>query len=51
MNKQQKEKKNIFSILLFVCNESPQIHLQIVSVHLNLLKAKLTERPQANTLQ
>jgi hypothetical protein len=37
--------------LLFVLQKSPQVHLQIVSVDLNLLQSKFAERSEADTLE
>ena len=37
--------------LLFVIDKSPEVDLQVVSIHLHLLETKLSKRPQTNTLQ
>lgn len=36
---------------VFIGDEAPQIHLQVVAVHLDLLQAVTTKGTQADTLQ
>lgn len=42
--------KYIFHSLL-IADETPEIHLQIVRIHLDLLQAKFTKSAQAHALQ
>ena len=35
---------------LFIRDESPEVDLEVVGVHLHLLEAILTKRPQSHTL-
>ncbi len=37
--------------LLFIGDESPEVDLKVVSIHLHLLQPKLTKRSQSDTLQ
>lgn len=37
--------------LLLIADKAPEIHLQIVCIHLDLLQSKLAEGAQANALQ